>query len=102
MRIGAVPRQKGRRTPILTQPIDIRGAAHKYGTYYCQFACARKKASHDGERCESMGDDVHSYVFAGAFVSEARPLRGTSSFRARGIILNSTGSRASGSPSTCA
>jgi len=100
MRVRPVPGKKVGRTPILAEPIEICSATHKYGAGQSRFSGARKKASRHGERSQSMGDDVHNYVFAASFVFAEWPLRGTSNLRARGIILNSTGRRASGSPST--
>ena len=102
MRVRAVPRQKCPRTGITAQPIDVGNASSKYRTSHRQFACAREKAARDGQRCQSMSDEVHGYVGAFVFDGAERPLLGTSNFSARGTILNSTGRRASGSPSTCA
>jgi len=87
---------------IVAQPVDVSNGPDDHDRSHRSFARAWEKASCDGERGESMGDDVHGYVFAVTFDSEERPLRGTSSFNARGMILNSTGRRPSGSPSTWA
>ena len=102
MNVSVVPSEKRRWAEILAQQIDIGEHPGENGSCHRWLARTWKKSSRDGKRGKSMSDDVHGYEFALAFDSEGRPLRGTSSLSARGTILNSTGRRASGSPSTCA
>src|SRR5580704_12569192 len=102
MSIGAMPGEECGWSKIVAQPVDVSNSSHDHDRGHRRFARAREKASRDGERGKSMRDDVHGYVFAISLDPEESPLPGTSSFKARGMILNSTGRRASGSPSTCA
>src|SRR5579864_7540371 len=61
-----------------------------------------KNSPRQCKRCECVCGRIHGQVFNGETIVLPTFPRGTSNFSARGTIENSTGRRASDSPSTCA
>src|SRR5580693_5861602 len=57
--ISAVPAEKRGGAKVAAQPIEVGNRAGENGTCHGLLACAWEEASHDGERCQSMSDDVH-------------------------------------------
>lgn len=84
------------------QQIQIRNRPRERNAHDKPPRPAGKNSPHQCERCERVRGRIHGQDFKGEIIVLATFPRGTSNFRAFGTIENSTGRRASGSPSTCA
>src|SRR5207237_1224211 len=99
MRCGSMPMEIRGRTKVCAKPVEIGNAACDNDRKHDAPGSTRKKAALQRERGQSMGYRVHGFYLLPA-ASFTGP--GTSKRSACGTIRNSTGKRASGSPSTCA
>src|SRR5215475_2735160 len=102
MQRAAIPREVSGWTKNSAQPINIRECSSKKDRNQNRARNSWEKAALEGERSESVCDRVHGEFYAAVAEAFSGNSSGTSSLSARGTILNSTGRRESGSPSTWA
>src|SRR5438094_7438501 len=102
MREGAMPSEVRGRAEICAYVVHVGQHSSDHRADDGQARRPRKNCAGQRKRRQSMADVVHGQLFEEFIAFTLTMLEGTSSFRARGTILNSTGSRASDSPSTCA